>query len=250
MIRDKVLLALTFIGSAICWWPAVIEPRVDFSRWILLGLVGLIAGVSTALSGGRWQRCASTCMLGTFIGLVSGYLVWQPHDGIAASYSNIVAIVAALAAGVVSLAAGVAVFLAMRKLTLSSLAARAALWAVMACCVAVGPVGLALTPPLVARRIARNDAIAEKRFTALKRAVEETWAEPGGADRVCGGRELQTHYSGPPFSDGDWTRIVGNYVEQDGYVYMIYCRDNHSYSIDVRTKRCRGLRLWIAYLLH
>jgi len=106
----------------------------------------------------------------------------------------------------------------------------------LAGCVAVGPVGLALTPVLVARRVARNDAIAEKRFTALKGAVEETWAEPDGARRVCVAQGLKAHYFGPPFSDDDWRRIAGNYVEQDGYVYMIYC-DERGYTIDVRTKR-------------
>ncbi len=236
MIRDRVLLALTFIGSAICWWPAIVEPGVDFPRRMLLALVALMAGASTALLGGRWQRVMIASALGTFAGLFSGALIWPPHDGIAASYSGIVAIIAMVAAGAASLVAGLGVSLAVGKMGPLNRASRAGLWVVMGCCVAVGPVGLALTPPLVARRVARNDAVAEKRFTALKAAIEETWAEPGGADRVCSGRDLQAHYSGPPFSDGDWSRIVGNYVEEDSYIYMVSCREKHGYTIDVRTK--------------
>ena len=237
MGRDKLLLVLTFLGSAICWWPAIVEPSLDFSRWILLGLIALMAAAATALSEGRWLRFVLASVAGSFAGLFSGILMWPSHDGIANTYSGIALAVGTLAAAVAALAAGVAASLVVRKAPGLNPALRRILWLAMACCVAFGPVALALTPPLVARRVARNDALAEKRFTALKSAVEQTWAEPGGADRLCDAQRVMKQYSGPEFTNDDWTRIVGNYVEQDGYVYMVYCHEKNGYTIDVQTKR-------------
>jgi hypothetical protein len=106
--------------------------------------------------------------------------------------------------------------------------------------VAFGPVTLALTPPLVGYRIVRNDRVAAERFTSLKNAVERTAAEAGDPKRICDGSALQRHYDGPPFSDEDWRRITGNYVRQNGYVFMVYCREQGGYTIDARPSRARG----------
>ena len=103
----------------------------DFSRWALLGFVALIAGVATALLSSRWLGVVAASGTGTVRGWWSGALIWPPHDGIAASYSGIVAIVAAPAAGLVT-------SLVAPKLTRSNPAARRARGVVMACCLAVG----------------------------------------------------------------------------------------------------------------
>src|ERR1039458_7000129 len=38
-------------GSAVCWWPAIIEPSLDFPGWILFVLVAFSAGASILLCG-------------------------------------------------------------------------------------------------------------------------------------------------------------------------------------------------------
>ena len=89
-----------------------------------------------------------------------------------------------------------------------------------------------MTPLLVAHRVARNDRMAAERFESLKNAVERTLAEAGNPERVCDGQTLRRHYSGPPFSKEDWSRITGNYVQEDGYSFMVYCREKNGYTID------------------
>ena len=42
MSRDKVLIALTVLGSGLCWWPLIREPILEFSPWIVVGVVALI----------------------------------------------------------------------------------------------------------------------------------------------------------------------------------------------------------------
>jgi hypothetical protein len=88
---------------------------------------------------------------------------------------------------------------------------------------AFGPALFALTKPLVKRRVARNESIAAIRFASLKKAVELTMADRGAAGSICDEQSLRKHYSGPPFTQEDWRRIFGNYVEEDKYVYMISC---------------------------
>src|SRR5262245_66018974 len=105
------------------------------------------------------------------------------------------------------------------------------------CSVAFGPVARALTPTVVEHRVARNDRAAAERFELLKISVERTIAEVGGPGRTCDGPTLRRHYSGPPFSDEDWRRITGNYVKQDGYVFMVYCREKGGYTIDAQPAR-------------
>jgi len=106
MSRDTLLVALTATGSALCWWPAIIEPSVDFSRWILLVLVALITGLATTLSDGRWLRFVAACTIGAFVGLCVGFVLFPSSDGIANSYAPIAVVVATLATLFVSLVAG------------------------------------------------------------------------------------------------------------------------------------------------
>ena len=141
-----------------------------------------------------------------------------------------------LAVMIVALASG----LIMRGRSISNGMLRRAVWAAVLACVAFGPVALALTPAVVRQRIARNDRLAGERFASLKKAVESTRAEAYGSSKICDGTALQRHYAGPPFSDTDWRRITGNFVKQDGYIFMVYCRDAGGYTVDVHPARARG----------
>jgi len=84
MSRDNLLIILAVIGSALCWWPATIEPSLDFPRWLLLALIALMTALATALSDGRRFVIAST--VGTFTGQCSGFALFPLSDGIASSY--------------------------------------------------------------------------------------------------------------------------------------------------------------------
>jgi hypothetical protein len=221
------LVVVIIIGSALCWWPAIMEPSLDFPWWLLLALIALTIVLATALSDGRWLRFVVASTVGTFTGLCSGFALFPSADAIANSYAPFAIVVATLLSVFVSLVAG----LAGRKLSVSNENRRRAVCLALVCCVAFGPVALALTPPLVAHRVARNDRVAAARFESLKNAVERTMAEAGDPGRICDGRALKRHYSGPPFSEEDWRRIAGNAVRQDGYYFMVYCREQGGYTI-------------------
>ncbi|HEY1159658.1 MAG TPA: hypothetical protein VGE83_03460 [Terracidiphilus sp.] len=228
MRKDTLVVVLTAAASGLCWWPALIEPSLDFPRWLLLVPVALSTGLSTILSGGRWLRSLLVSVAAAFVGLCSGFAIFPPSDGIESSYIPIIVAFAMAAVTLVSLLTA----LAGRFIAMSKANPRHAFWALLICCAASGPVALALTPPLVALRVARNDRIAEERFQALKRAVERTWSAPNGPASVCNGLALRRNYSGPPFSDQNWSRIAGNYVTEDGYVFGIYCQEQGGYVID------------------
>ncbi len=229
MNRDKPLLILIATGSALCWWPGMIEPSIDFPRWILLVIVALITGFSTILSVKHWMLFVVTASAGALAGLCSGCVLFPSSDGIANSYAPLVALLAALVTCFVSLVAG----LLARRFPVSNENHRRAVWVALVCCVAFGPVVLAVTPPLVAHRVARNDRLAAERFRCLKNAAERTTAEAGDlGSAICDAQALRRHYSGPPFSEEDWRRIGGNAVKQDGYFFMVKCRETGGYTID------------------
>ncbi len=240
MTRNGILLFLTFAGSGVCWWPAIIEPSLDFPRWILLALVAIFTCVSTLLWGGRGSLAlVAAAVIGSFTGLLSGVILWPSSDGIANSYALIAVVIATAAAAGAALIGGSAAFLAGRKRPVSNGAVRGVLWVALALCLAFGPVFFLLTKPLVKLRVARNESIAAVRFAALRKAVEQTKAAGGAADGICDGQSLQMHYSGPPFTREDWIRISGNYVEEDKYVYMISCRQQGGYLLEARPKMPR-----------
>ncbi len=232
MCSNALLVLLTALGSALCWWPVSAKPSLDLPSWIPLACAAISTGLSTSLNHSRWPLFLLASGLGTFAGLCLSYWIWWPSDPIAGPWVPYSVAANTVAAVLVSLAAG----LAARRLSMSNRTWRPAVWVALFGCVAFGPVALALTSPLVEQRIARNDRIAAERFTSLKNAVERT-AEAGGSGRLCDGRALELHYSGPPFSDEDWRRITGNYVKQDGYFFMVYCREKGGYTIDAGPAR-------------
>jgi hypothetical protein len=175
--------------------------------------------------------------VGSSAGLCVGFAIWPPSDPIAASYGLFV-IAAGIGAGL--LVALLACLLA-SAISISNEKHRRALWLLLVCGVACGPVVLALTPSLVARRVARNDRIAAERFMSLKNAVERTRADTDGSSLFCDGQALKRHYSGPPFTESDWRYIAGNYVREDGYVFGINCHPQQSsYAIDAFPARERA----------
>jgi len=238
------LIVLTAAGSALCVWPAAIEPSIDFPRWILLVLIALITGLATILSNARWLHFAVASTVGVLAGLGTALLLFPPSDDISASYYPLFSVAAAMVVFVVSLL----VALLCRNLSASRKTLRRSVWLLFASCVAFGPIALALTPSLVRHRVATNDRIGVERFESLKSAIEGTVAEGGDPARICDGQSLKRHYSGPPFSDQDWKRITGNYVKQDGYVFMVYCREQGGYTIDAWPSRGKGD--WNAAFLH
>jgi hypothetical protein len=235
MLKDTLLVALTLTGPALWWWPVVVEPSLDLPWWLPLTLVALWSGLATILSGGRWFRFFAASTVGTFVVLCC-LAVWWPTDPIARSYLPFTVPIATLLAMLASLAAGLAV----RKVSVSTETGRRAIWIALVCCFAVGPSAIALTPPLVAYRIKRNDRLAQERFESLKKAIEQTITQEGGGRFVCDGNAVKRYYSGPPFSESDWQRIAGNYVKQNGYVFMVYCHETGGYAIDAHPDRNKG----------
>jgi len=236
MRSRAVPILLTLAGSALCWWPLLIEPNLELRWWVPLVCVALGASLSTVLCPGDWLLFPAASAIGAFSGLCAGYRIWWPSDPIAGPWVPIsVAGNTALAVvvAVVAVAAG-------RRVRLSTTIHRRAAWLSLVACVAFGPVELALTPPFVAHRISLNDQIAAERFESLKNAVQQTASDPKDQVRICDGSALKRHYSGPRFSEEDWHRITGNYVKQDGYFFMVYCREQGGYTIDTMPARTKG----------
>jgi hypothetical protein len=237
MTRDKVLIALTAIASAWSWWPLIREPILEFSPWIPVGVVALICALSTALANGRWLRSVVASTGGSFLGMWVGLLIFPSDDGIRNAYALIPIMIGTAAVFIASL------FAAQIGRAISSTAwnRRGVLWATLLGCAAFGPVMMAVTPPLVARRIARNDRLATERLAAMKKAIESTRAGADGARQGCDVHALSHRYSGPTFSESDWLRVLGdNAVKEDGYVFVMKCLGNGTYKINAIPGRIKG----------
>jgi hypothetical protein len=240
MPKDRLLIVATLIGTALCWWPVIIQPNLDLPfLWTPLAIVAVGTALATVLSSRTWWRIAAMSIVGSFMGLLSGYLTLPLTDDIERAYSPIAVATGTLLAIPVSICAS-SVRLVLRDLWVSDVKVRRIIWVVFICCMALGPVTLAVTPLFVAFRVARNDQVAAVRFVSLKRAVEQTMAEADGPRAICDGQALRQHYSGPPFSEGDWRYVVGNAVKEDGYMFYINCHDNFGYSIDAQPARIKG----------
>jgi hypothetical protein len=230
------LVLLTALGTLIAWWPSAVQPNLDLPFWVSLACAAGCSGLSTMLTPSIWPSFLLVSGLGTFCGLWLSLLIWPirgPAVGLGIFY-----IVGAFTLAVMFVALLAGLIMRRRSIRMGSL--RRVVWIALLACVAFGPVTLALTPPLVQRRIARNDRLAAERFASLKKAVETARAEPDGAGEICDGTALERHYAGPPFSDVDWRRITGNYVKQDGYFFMVYCHEKGGYTINAQPARTVG----------
>jgi hypothetical protein len=166
-----------------------------------------------------------------------GLLIFPSDDGIRNAYALIPIMIGTAAVFIASL------FAAQIGRAISSTAwnRRGILWATLLGCAAFGPVMMAVTPPLVARRIARNDRLAMERLAAMKKAIESARAGTDGARQGCDGHALSHRYSGPTFSESDWLRVLGdNAVKEDGYVFMMKCLGNGTYKINAIPGRIKG----------
>jgi hypothetical protein len=228
MRRDKLLLILVFAGSILLWWPMIMVISLVTHWWLPLPLIVLGSVLSTALSAHRWRHFAVVSGIGTCVGIFSGFAIWRPIDGIETAYSGLLIMVATLAAFILSLLANSV----KRNLTLSDSKLRHIVWICLISCFAIGPIALALTPPLVKYRVARNDRAAVARLEALNNAAHKIMTETGSSEHICDGDTLQRNYSGPMFSEKDWGYITDNYVSQDGYVFRFYCQEKDGYAIE------------------
>jgi len=235
MRRNALLIFVVVAASAICWWPLIIEPTLDIAWWIPLSVVALCSGLATILSGGRWLLFTVVSAAATLVGLIAGSSIWPLEDGIAQSYSGFVAVAAALAVFFASLVAGRLGLL----VPIINEKRRRTVWLAFLCVAAFGPVALAIRPPIVAHRLARNEYLAFARVSSLSDAVERTMTEPSNPGRVCEGGALQKNYSGPPFTEQDWRYIAGNFVTEDGYAIgiTIDCSQPRHYLISAMPKR-------------
>jgi hypothetical protein len=240
MPEDRLLLVATLIGTALCWWPVIIQPNLDLPfLWTPLTIVAVVTALATILSSENWWRIAATSVVGSFVGLLSGFMTLPLTDSIERAYSPFAVAHGTLLAVPVSICASL-VSLVLGDVLVSNAKVRRIISVAFICSLAFGPVSLALTPLFVASRVARNDRVAEKRFVSLKRAVELTMTEADGPARICDGQALKQHYSGPPFSENDWRYVAGNAVKEDGYTFYINCHEKYGYSIDAQPARQKG----------
>lgn len=197
-----VRVFLTLSASALCWWPLLIEPNLDLPWWAPLLCVASGAFLATILGPADWLRFPGAAAIGAFSGLCVGYRIWWPGDPIAGAWAPITVVSGAALAGLVgAVAAAVG-----RSVRLSAKIDGSAVCLALVGCVAYG----------------------------------QTAHNPKDRLRVCDGSILKRHYSGPQFSEEDWRRITGNYVKQDGYFFMLYCRERGGYTIDASPVRNKG----------
>lgn len=227
--ETALLFILTALAAALSWWPL---HRLPWSFWLPLACVVLCTGAASALRPNRWVSLLFTAAASAGAGSFIGSLIWPPDDPIAGSFIPYGAATTALIVFLAALPAG----LILRLPSLSGRLPRKMLWTTVALCVAFGPVFLLLEPPINRERIARNERMAELRFTALKHAMESA-TQAYGTYNIFDARALKPHYHGPPFAPSDWQRMAGNAVFRGGYSYMLYHRESRGYTLSVRPQK-------------
>lgn len=237
MVRNYLSVLLVGAGCWLCWCAMIMAQDLSLPWWLPLSLTTLLVASATVLCHGRMIGVVGAAVAGTFAGTASGFAIWTPRDGIAASYIGLAIVAATLECLLVALAtAWLARALLARSAAAQTKSAVRILWLILSCCASAGPVGLVVTPSILAHRLAANDRQATLRFESLKQAVEQAFVE-GGPQSICDGKNIQKHYAGPPFRDKDWTYISGNYVQEDGYVFGVYCNQQDGYALDASPKR-------------
>ena len=232
MRREPLLLALTALGSASCWWPLILVPNLDLPFYLPLSLCAITIGLAVALSAKPKVRIAVAGVAGSFTGFVLGARILPlGSDGIANSYLSLEGLAATLATAVIS----AVLILALRKVDMPKSVRRPS-WFAFVACVAFGPVAVALTPSLASFRISHNERLAGARVDALKIAARQSMAENADPRRYCAGDLLKSNYAGPAFSDDDWNSITKNYVTRDGYAFMVFCPEIGGYRISAMPK--------------
>jgi hypothetical protein len=231
--RDIQLATVVAIATMVNWLPLIIEPTLDISPWVTLTAVLVCPGLATILSGGKFLPFPPVASVATFVGLLGGCLIWPQEDGIAQSYMGIAAVVAAVVVCVVSLGIG----LLSGLIRVSNVWGRCLVWFAFLCVVASGPIELAIRPPIVAHRLARNEQLARQRVSSLKNAFDQVEAKHPGSG--CDVSALKQYYSGPSFTEQDWGNIIGNAITEDGYAVSIEidCSQPRFYEVFATPKR-------------
>lgn len=230
--ETAILVLLTFLSSATCWLPIIISPRLDLPWQVALGSVALSACLASMLNAARWYLFVASATIGTFLGQCAGYALWWPTDGIEASW---VPIGVGVTTFLVALTTAITGYLG-SKLSTRIEAHKRVAWVFLTSTTALWLIVLAATPPLAAHRIATNERFAVERLTSLQRAADATINTPSTSAQLCDGSALRRNYAGRPFSDLDWKRITGNYVLQDGYMFMVYCQEKRGFTIHAMPK--------------
>ncbi len=227
------LASLTFLGSAICWLPTIIFPHLEISGWFPFLTATLSACLAGMLHPDRWGLFIISSSSGTLLGQCVGYAIWWPADGIEASYVPIAVVVTTL---LVAFATTLTAFLGSR-MSSAAKPLKIAAWALLVLPAAFWLAVLAATPFLAQHRIIQNERFAEERLVSLRQAAEVTISTPSTSAQLCDGSILRRNYAGRPFSGNDWTRITGNYVQQDGYMFMVYCQEKRGFAINAIPRR-------------
>jgi hypothetical protein len=146
VIRLQVLWVAAAAGSALCWWPVIIQPNLDLPVWKTpLIFLALITAFATALSneGAGWLMSAS--ILGVFAGICCGFRLWPRNNN--DPFIIGLATLVSLPVSVIAVAAGVA--LRESKIAQKN---RRLLWCAFLSSFAFAPTVVALTPLLLTRR--------------------------------------------------------------------------------------------------
>lgn len=144
------LIVMVAAGSALCWWPVIIQPNLDLPVWKTpLICLALIAALATALSdeGAGWLMSAS--ILGVFAGICFGFRLWWTTDNNDAPYVLTIglATLVSIPVSVIAVAAG----LALREAKIAQ-KNRRLIWCAFLGSFAFAPTVVVLTPLLLSRR--------------------------------------------------------------------------------------------------
>jgi len=150
MQRNTLLIVMVAAGSALCWWPVIIQPNLDLPVWKTpLILIALVTALATALSnqGAGWFMSAS--ILGVFTGICCGFRLWWSTDNNDASYGGLTMglTLVSIPVSVIAVAAGVAL-----RESKTAQKNRRLIWSAFLSSFAFAPTVVALTPLLLARR--------------------------------------------------------------------------------------------------
>jgi hypothetical protein len=206
---------------------------MDLPGWLPLSVFALLVGLAVSLMRRHWLSLAAVAVVGTAVGGVWGFAVLPFTDVIGHTYGVLgVAVITLL-----SLLAALLMSLVTRRAVVAPGARRFAVWALMGCCVAFGPITMALTPGVVAARFERNERAASDRVQALKTAVGESMRENSDPAVYCNPSVIRGLYRGPGISVGSWADLTHRYVQEDGYALMVYCPDKGGFRVDALPQR-------------
>jgi hypothetical protein len=102
MRKEILLLILTATGSALCWWPVILQPSIDLPLLVPIAIFAAITSLATALLEKRRARIAVAAIVGSFVGSSLGFMVLPFTDEIGHTYWPFATMVITLAAVVVS----------------------------------------------------------------------------------------------------------------------------------------------------